>query len=138
LKRLPFIATASLCYKSQKQKNMKKAIVVVTVILSIFAACNSSRTMASIEPKQGKIDLPKKGELRIWKDILHPSFSVVLTNSNPKQSCEIYTVKSNGNEKWVSPSLLANSSLTITVPKDGHLFFKNFNPNTLTISYTVN
>jgi hypothetical protein len=117
---------------------MKRAILVATVILAIFTACNSSRNMASIQPKTGTIDLPQKGELKIWKDILHPSFSVTLTNNNPQQSCEIYTVKSNGKEKWVSPSLLANSSLTITVPKDGHLFFKNFNPNTLTITYTVN
>ncbi len=117
---------------------MKKIILVATVILSIFTACNPSRNMALIEPKTGNIDLPQNGEFRIWKDVLHPSFSVTLTNNNPKQSCEVYTVKSNGNEKWISPSLLANSSLTVTIPKDGHLYFKNFNPNTLTISYTIN
>lgn len=93
--------------------------------------------MAAIQPKMGNIELPAKGEFRIWKDIVHPRFTVTLTNNAPQQSCEIYTVKSNGTEKWVSPSLLANSTLTVTVPTDGHLFFKNFNPNTLTIAYKV-
>jgi hypothetical protein len=108
------------------------------IIISITSSCKSSASMATIEPKSGIIELPAKGELRIWKNIAHPSFTVTLTNNAPQQSCEIYTVKSNGSEKWVNPSLLANSTLTVTVPSDGHLFFKNFNPNMLTINYAVN
>jgi hypothetical protein len=117
---------------------MKHLFFGILAIAIINSSCKSTCTMASIEPKMGTIDLPQKGELRLWKDIMHPSFSVTLTNNNAQQSCEIYTVKSSGKEKWVSPSLLAKSSLTVTVPANGHLFFKNFNPNTLTISYTVN
>jgi hypothetical protein len=116
---------------------MKKLILAAAIASASFVSCNPSRSMATIEPKSGSIELPAKGELRIWKDTQHPSFTVVLTNNAPQQSCEIYTVKSSGAEKWVSPSLLANSSLTVKVPADGHLFFKNFNPNTLTIAYKV-
>jgi hypothetical protein len=36
-----------------------------------------------------------------------------------------------------SPSLQAGKTMTITVPVNGHLFFKNFNPNTLKIDYNV-
>jgi hypothetical protein len=116
---------------------MKKLILAAAIATVTFVSCNSSRSMATIEPKSGNIELPAKSEFRIWKDTQHPSFTVILTNNAPQQSCEIYTVKSNGAEKWINPSLLANSSLTVTVPADGHLFFKNFNPNTLTITYKV-
>jgi hypothetical protein len=116
---------------------MKRLLILFSTIIIAFS-CKSTASMSAIEPKLGSIELPAKGEFRIWKDIVHPSFTVTLTNSNPNQSCEIYTVKSNGTEKWISPSLLANSTLTITVPTDGHLFFKNFNPNILIITYKVN
>jgi hypothetical protein len=116
---------------------MKRLLFGFLTIISIASSCKSTGSMAAIEPKSGNIELPAKGELRIWKDTQHPGFTVVLTNNAPQQSCEIYTVKSNGVEKWVSPSLLANSTLTVTVPANGHLFFKNFNPNTLTIIYKV-
>ncbi len=116
---------------------MKKLILAAVIAAAAFASCNSSRSMATIEPKSGNIELPAKGELRIWKNTQHPSFRVMLTNNAPQQSCEVYTVQSSGVEKWVSPSLVANSTLTVTVPADGHLFFKNFNPNTLTILYKV-
>jgi hypothetical protein len=116
---------------------MKRLLFGFLTIISITSSCKSTGSMAAIEPKSGNIELPAKGELRIWKDTQHPSFAVLLTNSAPQQSCEIYTVKNSGVEKWVSPSLLANSTLTVTVPANGHLFFKNFNPNTLTIAYKV-
>lgn len=73
----------------------------------------------------------------MWKGIKHGRFTVKIMNTDPKQSVELYTVKSNGSEKWVSPSLLANSSLNVTIPSDGHLFIKNFNPNTFKVSYTI-
>jgi hypothetical protein len=117
---------------------MKKFIVALAFISSFFMACNSSQSMKSIEPKSGIFDLPAKGELLVWKGLEHPSFLVSITNPNPQQSCEIYTVKSNGKEKWISPSLLASSTLTVQVPKNGHLYFKNFNPNNLVINYNIN
>jgi hypothetical protein len=94
--------------------------------------------MANIQPKSGFFDLPAKGEFRAWKEVTHPSFTVTLTNSSPNQSCEIYYVKSSGKEKWINPSLLANSTLNVHIPANGHLFIKNFNDNVLRISYQVN
>jgi hypothetical protein len=114
-----------------------KKFLVISFALSLFTfACKSTGTMASIQPKAGEIELPANGELRMWKDIEHPSFSVTFSNPNEKQSCEIYKVK-NGNEDWVSPSLIAGKSLTVTVPANGHIFFKNFNPNVLKITYKI-
>ena len=120
------------------QKTMKKLIFPYLAIIVIAVACNSSRNLTNIQPKLGNLEIPAKGELRVWKDIKHPSFDVVLTNANTNQSCEIYYVKSNGTEKWINPSLKASSSQTVSIPTDGHLFIKNFNPNTLTISYKIN
>ena len=73
----------------------------------------------------------------MWKDMNHGSFSVTLTNLSPNQSVELYKVKSDGSEKWISPSLLANSSQEVTIPADGHLYIKNFNGNTITITYKI-
>jgi hypothetical protein len=116
---------------------MKHFTLALLTIIIIAISCKSTGSMAVIQPKQGKIELPEKGELRIWKDVSHPSFTVILSNLSATQSCEVYTVKSSGSEKWISPSLQAGKSLTITVPANGHLFFKNFNPNILTIEYKV-
>jgi hypothetical protein len=118
-----------------KFKKMKRFTLAVFTIIIIAISCKSTGTMAVIQPKQGIIELPEKGEFRIWKDIAHPSFSVTLFNPSTTQSCEVYTVKSSGSEKWISPSLQAGKTLTITVPANGHLFFKNFNPNVLKIDY---
>jgi hypothetical protein len=113
---------------------MKKVFFIISTIL-VFTAC--SRNLVNIEPKSGTIEIPAKGEFRIWKGIEHTSFTVKLINSDLKQSVELYTVKSDGAEKWVSPSLLANSSLEVSIPADGHLFIKNFNPNTFKVKYEV-
>ena len=121
-----------------KQKIMYKSILTFLAISIIAVACNSSRNLANIQPKSGNLEIPAKGELRVWKEIKHPSFDVVLTNQNENQSCEIYYVKRDGTEKWINPSLQAKSSQTVTIPTDGHLFVKNFNPNALTISYKIN
>jgi hypothetical protein len=114
---------------------MKKLLFIIT--LSAVSLVSCTRNLIKIEPKAGTIEIMSKNETRIWKGIDHSSFSVKLTNTDPKQSVELYTVKSNGAEKWVSPSLLANSSLTVNIPADGHLFIKNFNPNNFKISYQI-
>ncbi len=116
---------------------MKRFTLALLIIFIIAISCKSTGSMTAIKPKQGSIELPEKGEFRIWKDIAHPSFTVTLSNPSAMQSCEVYTVKSSGNEKWVSPSLQAGKTLTISVPANGHLFFKNFNPNILKINYKV-
>jgi len=116
---------------------MKKVLFALLTIATITYSCKSTGTMAAIQPKNGIIELPAKGELRIWRNTLHPSFTVTLTNPADTQSCEVYKVTDNGNEKWISPSLIAGKSLIISVPANGHLFFKNFNDNVLTIEYKV-
>jgi hypothetical protein len=117
---------------------MKKSIFAFVLAAICISACTSSGSMANITPKEGTITVAEKGEIRFWKGMEHPSFSVTLTNNNEKQSCELYRVKSNGTEKWVSPSLIAGTSITITIPANGHLFVKNFNPNAFTFSYKIN
>jgi hypothetical protein len=115
-----------------------KYFLFATVLFSLsFAGCSSSQGITNISPKSGNIEIPAKGEFRMWKDVKHGSFTVTLTNSSPNQSVELYKVKSDGNEKWVSPSLLANSSLDVTIPADGHLFIKNFNGNDFSVAYKI-
>ena len=116
---------------------MKHLTLAFFAITIIAISCKSTGSMTAIQPKQGSIELPEKGEFRIWKDIAHPSFTVTLSNPSATQSCEVYTVKSSGSEKLISPSLQAGKTLTITVPANGYLFFKNFNPNFLKIDYKV-
>ena len=116
---------------------MKQVLFALITIATLAYSCKSTGSMSAIQPKSGTIELPAKGELRIWRNTVHPSFTVTLTNPAEKQSCEVYKVTGNGNEKWVSPSLLAGKSLTIAVPANGHLFFKNFNDNVLKIEYKV-
>ncbi len=116
---------------------MKQFFSVLILCFVIFSSCASSQGITNIQPKSGKIEIPAKGEFRMWKDVKHGSFTVTITNSSANQSVELYKVKSDGKEKWISPSLLANSSLEVTIPADGHLFIKNFNPNTFTIKYKI-
>ncbi len=116
---------------------MKQVLFTLLTLATLTYSCKSTGSMAAIQPKTGTIELPAKGELRIWKDIIHPGFIVTLTNSAEKQSCEVYKVKESGSEKWIDPSLQAGKSLTISVPANGHLFLKNFNENILKIQYKV-
>ncbi len=104
---------------------------------TFIISCSSSHGITNIEPKTGSIEIPSNGEFRMWKNIKHGSFTVLLTNFSPTQSIELYKVKSDGNETWISPSLLANSSQEVIIPADGHLFLKNFNPNAFIITYKI-
>jgi hypothetical protein len=116
---------------------MKHLFAFMLLCSVIIMSCSSSLSITNIQPKSGSIEIPAKGEFRIWKDVAHGAFTVTITNSSPTQSVELYKVKSDGNEKWISPSLLANTSLNVTIPADGHLFIKNFNPNTFTVTYKI-
>lgn len=116
-----------------------KHLVFTAALFSItLFGCSSSKDLSKIIPKSGTIEIPAKGEFRMWKDIEHAAFTVTVTNSSANQSVELYRVKSSGAEKWISPSLLANSSLEVDIPSDGHLFIKNFNDNVFTITYKIN
>jgi hypothetical protein len=114
---------------------MKNVTLLLAFVSITLFSC--SKNILNIEPKAGSIEIPAKGEFRIWKGIEHASFSVKISNFDPKQSVELYTVKSNGDEKWISPSLLAKSSLEVIIPASGHLFIKNFNPNNFKINYKI-
>jgi hypothetical protein len=92
---------------------------------------------SNIQPRSGTIEVSAKNEIRAWKEVEHGSFTITLTNSSPNQPVELYKVKSNGSEKWISPSLPANSTREVTIPADGYLFIKNFNLSTLTITYKI-
>lgn len=118
-------------------KKMKQLFSMLLLCSAIFTSCSSSQSITNVQPKSGAIEIPAKGEFRMWRDSKHGSFAVTLTNSSPSQSVELYKVKSDGNEKWISPSLLANSSQEVMIPADGHLFIKNFNPNIFTITYKI-
>jgi hypothetical protein len=116
-----------------------KHLFLAAALLSIsLFSCSSSQNLSKIVPKTGTIEIPAKGEFRMWKGIEHSGFTVTVTNSSPNQSVELYKVKSSGAEKWINPSLLANSSLEVSIPADGHLFIKNFNDNVFTVTYKIN
>jgi hypothetical protein len=116
---------------------MKATALAILTFVLIASSCTSTGSMAAIQPKSGTMELPAKGGFRMWKGITHPAFLVTLSNPSATQSCEIYRVKASGSEKWVSPSLQAGKSITLSVPANGHLFFKNFNDNVLKIEYKV-
>jgi hypothetical protein len=112
-------------------KNILKFTLVATFVL-LQLSCKTN----TISPKEGTITIPAKGEIRVWENTEHGSFSLHLENNNATKSCEAYTVKNN-HEKWISPSLLAKSTLDFTVPSDGHVLLKNFNDESLTIKYSI-
>jgi hypothetical protein len=116
---------------------MKQLFSIALFFGFIFSSCSTSQGITNVQPKSGTITIPAKGEFRMWQNVTHGAFTVTLANSSPNQSVELYKVKSNGSEKWISPSLLANSSQQVTIPADGHLFIKNFNDNAFTISYQI-
>ena len=116
---------------------MKQLSLMLLLYSTIIFSCSSSNGIANIDPKTGSIEIPPRGEFRMWKDTKHGNFRVMLTNLSANQSVELYKVKSDGNESWISPSLLANSSMNVLIPADGHLFIKNFNPNTFTLTYKI-
>ena len=116
---------------------MKNLSSLLLIMLMLNVSCKTTASLTAIEPKTGTMELPAKGEYRMWRNIEHTGFLVTLTNPSATQSCEVYKVTANGNEKWVSPSLMAGKELTISIPENGHLFLKNFNGNILKIDYRV-
>ena len=61
-------------------KNLiSSAIIFATMLIS---SCNSNKNLVSIQPKNGILEIPAKGELRMWNHLEHESFKVKLTNSS--------------------------------------------------------
>lgn len=112
-------------------KNLFKITLATTLIL-LQLSCKT----IDISPKKGTITVPAKGEIRVWENLEHNSFSLHLEDKSTTNSCEAYTIKNNY-EKWISPSLLANSALDFTVPSNGAVLLKNFSNENLTINYTI-
>jgi hypothetical protein len=107
------------------------------IVMAFFSACFTNKDFADIQPKAGIIEIPAKGEIRIWKDINHASFEVQLTNNDTSATCEVYCVNSKGKEKWINPSLQAKKQLVINIPKNGYLLIKNFNTKNIGVSYKI-
>jgi hypothetical protein len=116
---------------------MKHLFSGLLLFSMILTGCSSSHGITNIEPKTGAIEIPANGQFRMWNNSKHGSFTVMLTNSSASQSVELYKVYSDGKEKWITPSLLANTSQEVAIPADGHLFIKNFNANIFTVTYKI-
>jgi uncharacterized lipoprotein YajG len=117
---------------------MKKLSLVLVAAIALFASCSVCKSLDSNIPKTGTITIPAKSDFTMWKSLEHCSFNVTLTNNNANQSCEVYYVTKNGKEKWINPSLKANTTLEVNIPRDGYMLLKNFNPNEFTITYKIN
>lgn len=117
---------------------MKKQLVTIVKsitcsVLLFTGAC--SQAQENITPKSGKIEVPAKGNLTLWEG-KHGSFSATITNPNEKASVELYTVKGS-KKKWVTPSLLAKKSITVSVASDGSLYIENFNSDKIILDVKV-
>ena len=113
-----------------------KTIIKFTAIITILLFQFSCKTVQGISPKQGTIIIPAKGEIRMWDNLEHGSFSLNLENTSTKNSCEAYKVK-NGYQKWISPSLLATKSLEFSIAANGHLLLQNYSDEIITVKYTI-
>lgn len=114
-----------------------KTTIKLALLTLLFIAAISCKSV-DVNPKQGTIVVPAKGEIRQWQNLEHNSFSIHLENKSTKNSCEAYKVTANGNEKWISPSLLTGGTLDFTIPSDGSLLLKNFSDENITVNYTIN
>ncbi|MBC7606403.1 MAG: hypothetical protein H7199_05560 [Burkholderiales bacterium] len=113
-------------------QNLLKITTLITILL-FQISCKSTQ---DISPKQGILIVPAKGEIRMWDNLEHGSLSLKLVNTSTKNSCEAYQVKQ-GNQKWISPSLLANKSLEFSIAANGHLLLKNYSAEVITVKYTI-
>lgn len=114
---------------------MKKFIKIVALVTIVFCQF-SCKSQIDITPKTATIIVPAKGELKLFEDTQHSSFSINIINKSVKNSCEAYTVK-NGNKKWISPSLTVNGELDFLVPNDGSVLIQNYSDENISIIYTI-
>lgn len=113
-------------------KNTAKIILVFTILIFQF----SCKSQIDISPKTDTVIVPAKGELKLFENKEHSSFSLNLVNKSTKNSCEVYKVK-NGNRKWISPSLLASGSLDLRVPDDGFVLLQNYSDENISITFKI-
>ena len=113
-------------------KNFLKILAIATIVFFQF----SCKSQIDISPKTATVIVPAKGELKLFENTQHGSFSINIKNKSIKNSCEAYTVK-NGNKKWISPSLPVNGELDFSVPKDGLVLLENYSDENISITYTI-
>ena len=128
----------SKIHEIQKNKllNFSKNSFKITALIVIVLFHISCKTVQVISPKQGSIIVPAKGEIKMWDNLEHASFSLKLENTSTKNSCEAYKVK-NGLQKWISPSLLADKSLEFSIAANGYLLLQNYSDEVITVNYTI-
>jgi hypothetical protein len=114
-------------------KNLLKITAFVFVMILQF----SCKSVKEIAPKTATIIVPAKGEIKLFKNSEHSSFSINLTNKSTKNSCEAFTVK-NDYKKWISPSLLANKDLDFSVSSDSYVLLENYSNENISVIYTIN
>ncbi len=114
-----------------------KSIIKITAIVSILFLQFSCKTYQDISPKTATIIVPAKGEIELFKNVEHSSFTIYLTNQSTKNSCEAYTIK-NGNRKWISPSLPVNGKLNFSVSSSASVLLQNYSDENLSVIYTIN
>lgn len=113
-------------------KNVLKILFLVVVTFSQL----SCKTQIDISPSTATVIVPAKGELKLFDNTLHDSFSINLKNKSTKNSCEVYKVK-NGSKKWISPSLPVNGELNFSVAKNGSILIENYSDENISILYTI-
>lgn len=114
-----------------------KNFIKITAIISVLFFQFSCKSAIDISPKTATIIVPAKGEIKLFDNVDHNSFSINLTNKSTKNSCEAYTVK-NGNRKWISPSLPVNGTLDFSVSSSAYVLLQNYSDENISVVYTIN
>ena len=113
-----------------------KSIMTITAIVSILILQFSCKSAMDISPKSATINVPARGEIKLFDNIEHSFFSIILTNQSRKKSCEIYVVK-NGVKKWITPSLLANKQLYFSISSSAYVLLENFSDENISVVYSI-
>lgn len=113
-----------------------KNLIKITAMVSVLFLQISCKTYQDISPKTATIIVPAKGEIELFKNVEHNSFSINLKNQSIKNSCEAYTVK-NGNRKWISPSLPVNGKLDFSVASAASILLQNYSDENISVVYTI-
>lgn len=113
-------------------KNILTTLVLLTIIFYQF----SCKMQIDISQRTTTVNVPAKGELKLFQNTQHSLFSINVKNKSVKNSCEVYIVK-NGNKKWISPSLAINGELDFSVPRDASVLLENYSGENISIIYII-
>ncbi|MCU0467726.1 MAG: hypothetical protein MUF58_03925 [Arcicella sp.] len=119
-----------------KTISVKMSKVFAVAIIFLFQmSCKTEQLDSSIE-KVGDFTVPPKGEIRVWNNTLHPSFTVKLTNNSSINACEVYLVE-NDVDTWNRPSLFPKEVKRLKVAKNGSVFIQNYSTEPIKIGYEI-